>query len=205
MNDRTKLKAAALAAIRRNAWMAIALIAVLLVISGAYQRLTAPPKVDIGGAFTLTDQNGSKVNDSTYRGKVEIIYFGYTNCPDVCPTTLTLIGNAMKTLKPNQAKQIQPIFITLDPARDTPSVIGAYVKYFVPGMAGLTGTPQEIAKAAQEFRIAYQKVKGPNPDQPYSIDHASIIYVMDRKGRFYRDYLHGVTADQLAAGLRQAI
>ena len=205
VDDSAKPKGRALAAIRRNAWIALAVVLALVVISGIYQRLSQPPKVDIGGPFSLTDQNGGRVSDTTYRGKIELIYFGFTHCPDACPTTLTLIGDAMKKLTPQEAKQIQPIFITLDPERDTPSVLAEYVRYFVPGMVGLTGTAKQIADAAREFRIAYQKVKAPNPDQPYTIEHASIIYVMDRRGAFLKDYTHGVTPDQLAAGLRQAI
>ena len=205
MADGEKPPNQALAMIRRNAWIAIAVIALVLLVSGIYQRLQIGPAVQIGAPFTLTDQMGKRVSDAAFRGKIEVIYFGFTHCPDACPTSLSLIAEALKKLGPEKAKEVQPIFITLDPERDTPDVMRDYVDYFIPGMAGLTGTPTEIADVARAFRVAYQKVKDPNSDQDYTIDHASIIYVMDRKGRFLKHYTQGVTADQLADGLRAAI
>ena len=205
MADDAKPPNQALAMIRRNAWIAIAVIALVLLVSGIYQRLQIGPAVQIGAPFTLTDQMGKRVSDAAFRGKIEVIYFGFTHCPDACPTSLSLIAEALKKLGPEEAKKVQPIFITLDPERDTPDVMRDYVDYFIPGMAGLTGTPTEIADVARAFRVAYQKVKDPNSDQDYTIDHASIIYVMDRKGRFLKHYTQGVTADQLADGLRAAL
>jgi protein SCO1/2 len=160
--------------------------------------------VAIGGPFTLTDQTGKLVSDKTFRGKIEVIYFGFTHCPDACPTSLTLIGAAMKKLPPDKAKRIQPIFITLDPERDTPPVLAEYVNYFVPGMVGLTGSPAAIADVARAFRVAYQKVKDPKSDQPYTVDHTSVIYIMDRQNRFLKHFTQGVTADQLAQALDDA-
>ena len=191
--------------IRRNAWIAVAAFLIALVLLSVWERMHAPPPVAIGGPFTLTDQTGKLVSDKDFRGKIEVIYFGFTHCPDACPTTLTLISSAMKKLGPEKAKKIQPIFITLDPERDTPPVMAEYVNYFVPGMAGLTGTPAQIADVAREFRVAYQKVKDPNSDQPYTIDHASVIYIMDRENRFLKHFTQGATADQLAQALNDAL
>ena len=103
------------------------------------------------------------------------------------------------------ARQVQPIFITLDPERDTPHAMGEYVSYFLPGMEGLTVSTTEIADVARAFRVAYQKTKDPNSDQPYTIDHASMIFVMDKKGKFLRYFPPGVTADQLADVLSKAL
>jgi protein SCO1/2 len=194
-----------LALIRRNAWVLVAAVAALLAISGIVQRLHTGPKVSIGGPFTLTDQNGQRVSDADFRGKLEVIYFGFTRCPDACPTSLALIAQAVKKLPADKAKQVQPIFITLDPERDTPKAMGEYVNYFLPGMEGLTGSTEEIADVARAYRVAYQKTKDPNSDQPYTIDHASMIFVMDRKGKFLRYFPPGVTADQLADVLSKAL
>ena len=191
--------------IRRNAWLLVAGVALLLVISGIVQRLHTGPTVSIGAPFTLTDQTGARVSDSAFRGKVEVIYFGFTHCPDACPTSLSVIAQAVGQLPPDKQKVVQPIFITLDPERDAPQVMGEYVNYFLPGMAGLTGSPEEIADVARAFRVAYQKAKDPNSDQPYTIDHASMIFVMDKRGKFVKHFPPGVRADQLAEALRQAL
>ena len=205
MAEQGKLPEPMLKLIRRNAWIAVAAFLIVLVSTGIWERMSAPPAVAIGGPFTLTDQTGKEVSDKTFRGKIEVIYFGFTHCPDACPTSLTIIGAALKRLGPEKAKAIQPIFITLDPERDTPQVIAEYVNYFVPGMEGLTGTPTAIADVARAFRVAYQKVKDPNSDQPYTVDHTSVIYIMDRHNRFVKHFTQGVTPDQLAQALDAAL
>lgn len=191
--------------IRRNAWIAVVAFLVALIGLSTWERLRAPPPAAIGGPFALIDQNGKAVSDKTFRGKIEVIYFGFTHCPDACPTTLTLIGAALKKLPAADAKKVQPIFITLDPERDTPPVVGEYVNYFVPGMEGLTGSTQAIADVARAFRVSYQKVKDPNSDQPYTIDHTSIIYVMDGHNRFIENFSVGITPDQLAQALEKLL
>jgi len=205
MAGQDKLSEPVLKLIRRNAWIAVAALLIALTLASLWERANAPPALAIGGPFTLTDQAGRLVSDKTFRGKIEVIYFGFTHCPDACPTSLSTIGAAMKKLGPDRAKQIQTIFITLDPERDTPPVMAEYVNYFVPGMEGLTGTPKEIADVARSFRVAYQKVKDPNSDQPYTIDHMSIIYIMDRQNRYLKHFTQGVTADQLAKALSNAL
>ena len=198
------LSQAVLKAIRRNAWIAIAACLIALIALSLWER-QGPPPAAIGGPFALTDQNGRTVTDKTFRGKYELIYFGFTHCPDACPTTLTLMGAVMKKLPRQDAKDIQPIFITLDPERDTPAVIGEYVNYFIPGMEGLTGSSTAIADVARAFRVSYQKVKDPNSDQPYTIDHSSIIYVMDRRGRFVKNFSTGDSADEMAQALKKIL
>lgn len=205
MANPEKLPPSMLKLIGRNAWIAVAAFLVVLIGVSLRERTSGPPPAAIGGPFILTDQNGKAVSDKTFRGKIELIYFGFTHCPDACPTTLTLIGAALKKLPPADAKKIQPIFITLDPERDTPTVMGEYVNYFVPGMEGLTGSTKAIADVARAFRVSYQKVKDPNSDQPYTIDHSSIIYVMDGKGRFIKNFSAGITPASLARELEKIL
>jgi cytochrome oxidase Cu insertion factor (SCO1/SenC/PrrC family) len=135
----------------------------------------------IGGPFTLTDSAGKQRSDSEFRGKLMIVYFGYTYCPDVCPADLMAITQALDALGP-AADGVQPIFITVDPERDT-KVLKDYVGAFHPSLIGLTGSPDDIRKVANAFKAFYVKV----PDErggDYSIDHAGVIYLMGRDGEY---------------------
>lgn len=137
----------------------------------------------IGGPFTLTDGNGRVVTDASLRGRYALIYFGYTYCPDVCPTTLNALAAALVELGP-KGDRVTPVFITVDPARDTPPVVRSYVAAFSPRLVGLTGTPAQIAKVEREYRVyAARHVTGPGPGD-YTMDHTSLIYLMDPRGRF---------------------
>ncbi|HTZ79964.1 MAG TPA: SCO family protein [Stellaceae bacterium] len=158
----------------------------------------------IGGPFTLTATDGSKVTDQTYRGKIELIYFGYTYCPDACPTALNEIAGALAALGPS-AERVQPLFITIDPARDTPKVLADYVRAFDPRIVGLTGTPDEIAAAANAYRVYYAPYKSADAPDGYLMDHTSIVYVMNEQGRFVASFTHETTADQMAERLRKLI
>ena len=163
------------------------------------------PQIAIGGPFSLDGSDGRTVTDQTYRDKWQLIYFGYTLCPDACPTALNDIASAMETLGP-LASKIQPIFITIDPQRDTREVMASYVKAFDNRIVGLTGTPEQIATAAREFRVYY--AKAPDKDAPdgYLMDHSSVIYVM-RPGDFHfvATFTHETSADQMAERLRKLI
>jgi cytochrome oxidase Cu insertion factor (SCO1/SenC/PrrC family) len=136
----------------------------------------APP---IGGPFSLTNQDGQPTSDTAFAGKYLLIYFGYTNCPDMCPTGLQSMSIAMDRLKTDAAK-VQPIFITIDPSRDTPKRLKEYDSAFYPGIVGLTGTLEQIAAVAKEFQVYYQKGEG---EQDYEVDHSSLIYLMDPTGK----------------------
>jgi protein SCO1 len=135
----------------------------------------------IGGPFQLVDQNGKPVTNTALEGKWLLVYFGYTHCPDACPTALNNIAVALKDLGAERS-EIRPVFITIDPARDTPKVMKAYVTAFDAPILALTGTAAQVAKAAGDYRVYY--AKHPEPGGDYSMDHSSIIYVMDPKGRF---------------------
>jgi cytochrome oxidase Cu insertion factor (SCO1/SenC/PrrC family) len=135
----------------------------------------------IGGPFTLTDQAGKPRSDSEFRGKLMVVYFGYTYCPDVCPADLMAISQALDALGP-AAEGIQPIFITVDPERDT-KVLADYVAAFHRSLVGLTGTREEIRKVADAYKAFYAKVPGERSGE-YSIDHAGVIYLMGRGGEY---------------------
>ena len=135
----------------------------------------------VGGPFTLTDQHGRRRRDSEFRGKLMIVYFGYTFCPDVCPADLMAITQALDALGP-AASGIQPIFITVDPERDT-KLLAEYVSAFHKSLIGLTGSPDEIRKVANAYKAFFVKVPGTR-DGDYAIDHAGVIYLMGRGGEY---------------------
>jgi protein SCO1/2 len=138
--------------------------------------------VAFGGPFTLTASDGSTKTDESFRGRWMLVYFGYTHCPNICPMTLSAISRALDTLGPLAAK-VQPVYITIDPERDTPEQMDDYTRAFDPRIVGLTGTPQAIATVANEYRVFYKKVAGQSGDD-YSMMHSSYIYVMDPDGRY---------------------
>jgi protein SCO1 len=139
----------------------------------------------IGGAFTLTDQNGTKRSYSEFDGKYSIVYFGYTSCPDICTPDMQNLMAGLKLFEqsePKLAAKIQPIFITIDPQRDTPQVLGQFVRAFHPRLIGLTGTPEEIAAAAKKFAVAYGRVEGSSPEN-YLMSHSQTPFLMAPDGK----------------------
>ncbi len=134
----------------------------------------------IGGPFTLTDQNGARVTEATYRGAPSIVFFGYTHCPDVCPTTLFDMSEVLKRLPAD--KRVSALFITVDPERDTPAALKEYLSSFDPRISGLSGLRPEIDATLKAYRV-YSK-KQPQENGEYSLDHSAIIYLMDKQGRF---------------------
>lgn len=139
----------------------------------------------VGGPFALTDQNGRTVHDTDFAGKYRIVYFGYTHCPDVCPNDLANIGAAMRRLEkeaPALAARLQPIFITVDPERDTPAVMKDYTSAFHPRLLGLTGTPQQIAAVSKEFAVWSSKQKPQPGALGYAVDHSRLTLLMGPKG-----------------------
>jgi protein SCO1/2 len=161
-------------------------IAVTLLIlgTGAFVWLTQGGTASlVGGPFTLENGNGQQVTDRDFRGKYMLVYFGYTFCPDVCPTTLSEVADAMDKLGP-KADRVQPIFITVDPKRDTPEVVKQYVAAFSPRLIGLTGTPEQIATVAKEYRVYYADHQTEPGSKDYSVDHSSVLYLMGPDGKF---------------------
>jgi protein SCO1 len=161
-------------------------VVAILLLGTSYVWLKNSPEGDqpaIGGPFTLIDASGKPVTDRDFRGKYLLVYFGYTFCPDVCPTTLNEITAALDSLGAKAAR-VQPLFMTVDPQRDTPPVLHQYTAAFGPRLIALTGTPEQIAAVEKEYRVyvaVHRTGNGPNDD---SMDHSSIIYLMGPDGRF---------------------
>ena len=158
----------------------------------------------IGGPFTLTDQDGRKVTDKDFRGRYMLVFFGYTYCPDLCPTELQVMSAALDSLGA-RAAAIQPVFISFDPQRDTPAVLKQYVSNFHPRLVGLTGSPEEIAAAAKAYRVYYSKVANSSAPDTYLMDHSTITYLMDPQGKFLKHFSYSTDAAALAKALAEAI
>jgi cytochrome oxidase Cu insertion factor (SCO1/SenC/PrrC family) len=157
----------------------------------------------IGGPFTLTDQTGARRSEADLRGRYALVYFGYTYCPDVCPTSLSTMSRAIDQLAetaPDKAAAVLPVFITVDPERDTVEALATYASNFHPRMMALTGTPEEIAAAAKAYRIYYQRVEEPDASD-YLMDHSSVIYLMGPDGNYLTHFTHVSTVDEIAEGL----
>jgi protein SCO1/2 len=171
----------------------------LLLIAPAFAQSPSPaPPVAAGGPFSLTASDGSAVTERTYRGKWLLIYFGYTHCPDVCPTTLGEMASALDRLGP-RAAEVQALLITLDPRRDTPEILSGYVKAFDERIVGLTGTPQQIAAAARSYQVFYERVD--REDGEYLIDHSSYLYVINPDGRFVTAWRSDRKGEEIAQDL----
>ncbi len=135
-----------------------------------------------GRRLDLTDHNGARRRLDDFRGKLVVLFFGYMHCPDVCPTTLADMAAALKMLTPEEAGQVQVLFVTVDPERDRPALLKQYVPFFHPGFLGLYGTPEEVAAAAREFKIHYRKQVEPGASG-YLVDHTAGSYVLDKHSR----------------------
>lgn len=163
----------------------------------------AEKPAEVGGPFRLTDQNGRTVTEKVLEGKWSAIFFGFTYCPDVCPTTLQTLAEAQERLGP-RGKDFQVVFISVDPERDTPAQLKAYLESpaFPKGTIGLTGTPQQVAAVAKEYRTYYAK-RGSGPD--YQIDHLAAVYLMNKRGRYDRILAGGLGPDEIARQVKDAM
>lgn len=159
----------------------------------------------IGGPFALIDQHGRRRTDKDFRGNYMLVYFGFTSCVDVCPTDLHNIGLALEKLG-DAGKAIQPLFITVDPERDTPQRLAAYVPSFHPTLVGLSGSAAAVRKAADAYRVYYKKVPSPRGSATdYEVDHSAVIYLMDRNGRYVDYFPPGTPADRMAEILQRVL
>lgn len=158
----------------------------------------------IGGPFTLVDHKGQQRTDEDFRGKYMLIYFGYTYCPDVCPTALQVMTQAMDRLAPETQKKITPVFITIDPERDTVKQLNAYVDNFHPSMVGLTGTAEQIAKTARAYRVYYGRAKSAKDETTdYLMDHSSIVFLIDPDGKYVTHFTHATPPEKMAEKLKK--
>jgi len=184
----------------KRSWILVAAIVLAAALAAALAwRVggpSAPPPSDVGGAFHLTDQNGARVDEKILKGKWTAVFFGYTFCPDVCPTTMTTLAQAIDRMG-ERAKAFQVVFITVDPERDTPAQLKTYLSSpaFPRGAIGLTGAPADIAAAARAYHVYYKKA---GAEAGYGVDHTSIVYLMDPKGRFVRPIAFGVSPAEVA-------
>ena len=195
---------------RRSVVIAAALVLFAALALGSYALLsrqvpgfTGSGTALVGGPFTLTDQTGKRVTEKDFLGKHMLVFFGYTFCPDVCPTELQVMTAALDMIGP-EADKITPVFVTFDPERDTVQVMKAYVENFGPRLVGLTGSPDEIATVAKAYRVYYAKAgKSGSPD--YLMDHSSIIYLMGPDGSFVKHFTYTTDAKALAQSLKEAL
>lgn len=157
----------------------------------------------IGGPFALADAAGRRVALDDFRGKLVLLYFGFASCPDVCPTDLATIGQALRELG-DAADAVQPLFVTLDPQRDTPEVLREYAAAFHPRFVALTGTEAEVRRVATDFKVYYDKVKLPGTST-YTIEHTAYTFLLDREGRFVTLFPPGTPAERMVFMLREAL
>lgn len=165
-------------------------------------RVTTSGKALVGGPFELVGQDGKTVTDKDFRGRYMLVFFGFTRCPDICPAELQVMSAALDGLG-SDADKVVPIFITLDPERDTPEAVAAYVKNFGPNFVGLSGSPEAIAKAAKAYRVTYQKFQDESTGDNYSIDHSALLYLMGPDGEYVTHIPYGTPADKMTETLRR--
>jgi len=162
-----------------------------------------PQGIALGGPFSLQDHNGQRVTEGAFAGRLGLIYFGFTYCPDVCPTELGLMASALDLLGPD-ASRVLPVLITIDPARDKPAALADYVSRFHPALIGLTGTEEEIATAARAFRVYYRKIQPPGASD-YLMDHSSFIYLVGPDGKVRQLFRPNTPPETIAAAMRGQI
>ena len=152
----------------------------------------------VGGAFSLVDHTGKPRRDTDYRGRLLLLYFGFTFCPDVCPTDLQAIAQTMEHLG-EAAEAVQPLFVTLDPERDTPARLASYVTFFHPRLVGLTGDAESIREAARAYKVYYAKVAS---SSGYTVDHSGYVYLMDRSGKYLGFFPPGTPPERMVDVIR---
>ena len=187
--------------------MALAIVAVVWLLaeqgpgglSGAQKQTTGAL---VGGPFELVDHTGRAVTDEDFRGRFLLVYFGFTTCPDVCPTALQEMTQALDLLG-GQGNEIQPLLVTIDPERDTPAVLADYVAQIHPRLIGLTGSAAQIKAVADGYKVFYAKAESDDGD--YLMDHTSILYLLDREGRYAAHFGHDIPPDDLAKAIQRQL
>jgi protein SCO1 len=175
-------------------------LGVMLVLSDRLSSPVAQQVAAIGGPFKLIDQNGQTLTDQDLKGHPFLVFFGFTHCPDVCPTTLFEVSEILRALGPD-ADRTRALFITVDPERDTAPIMKDYLSSFDPHLLGATGDPAAIAAVAKAYRVYYKKV--PLEEGGYTMDHTAIVYLMDKNGRFVAPFSLKRTTEAAAADLRR--
>jgi len=166
--------------------------------------MTGEGAAAIGGPFSLTDHTGADVTEDILLGQYSLIYFGFTYCPDICPLTLQVVADAIALLPGQKSELVQPIFVSLDPERDTVDVMSSYVGHFHPRMIGLTGTIDQITDAANVYRVFFQKRTLEQVNE-YTVDHSGFLYLMNRGGRYIDHFGKDITVEELTGRLRDLL
>lgn len=169
------------------AWLLIALQPVAM----------AATRGDVGGPFELVDQNGMRVTQSTFLGKPVLLYFGYATCPDVCPLDLAKMASIARGIRTDTGLAVTPVFVTIDPERDTPAKLKTYVGWFGKDFVGLTGTPEQIAAIGDEYHVYYKKVPAPNGG--YLMDHSTMLFLLGADGGYLDHYGRALPVDEILA------
>lgn len=192
-------------------WISAVALAVLAVAGGGILYFTkerdAQAANRIGGPFTLVNTKGETVTEADFRGQYKLVFFGYTYCPDVCPTSLLNITRALNTLEkqmPEKVDNITPIFISVDPERDTTEVLGDYVSNFHDNVVGLTGSDAQIAEAAKQYRVRYWRVQGED-QSAYTMAHTAYIFLMGPEGKLITRFDHKTPASEMAQVLAKQV
>jgi len=177
----------------------------LLAVFGMQAIIRPAVEKPIGGPWSLIDTSGKPVTERVFAGHYTLLYFGYTHCPDVCPLTLATVAAALDTLGP-RGELVQPIFISVDPQRDTPQAIRDYVGHFSPRIVGLTGPPKKIAAVTKEFRVE-SDIQMPMPSDPamYRVNHTSVLFLMDGRNHLVHMFSTNATAKEIARYLSQIL
>lgn len=165
-------------------------------------RVVTTGQALIGGPFELVGKDGKTVTDKDFRGRYMLVFFGFTHCPDICPAELQVMSAALDDLG-DKADQVVPVFITVDPERDTPELVTAYVENFGPNFVGLTGSLEAVDKAAKAYRVTYQKFHEEGAGDNYSVDHSALVYLMGPDGKFVTHFPYGTSPEKMADTLRR--
>jgi len=176
--------------------MKLLLAAGVMLLMGLAADAVAATRTDIGGPFQLTNQNGQRVTERSF-GEPTLLYFGFLTCPDICPTDLAKMARISRQLQQQQGIKVRPVFVTVDPERDTPDKLKVYVKYFASDFVGLTGSAQEIARITDAYHVYYKKA--PYGDQPgqYMMDHSTILFLLDSQGRYLKHFGRGLDEKEI--------
>jgi protein SCO1/2 len=198
--------------LRSRLFAIIAAAVLALVVAGAASWFVLTPATRsmaggealVGGPFTLVDQHGQERTEQDFAGRYMLIYFGYTYCPDFCPMSLSNMTQAMDLLPPEAAEQVVPVFITVDPERDTVAQLAEYAPLFHPRLVALTGSAEATKQAAQAYRVYFAKA-GDDDSDAYLMDHSTFIYLMGPDGDYVRHFAHNATPEEMAEAIEAAI
>lgn len=168
------------------------------------EKAESPAEAYVGGDFVLTNQFDKEVSSKDFRGKIMVVFFGFTNCPDICPAALLNLTNILEKLG-NNANDVAPVFITVDPERDTPEVINEYLKSFDSRIVGLTGTREAVDKVADAYKVYHAAQKKDEKENTYMVNHSGYIYVMNREGKYLKHFASNDSEKTITAYLKDAI